>query len=445
MTPLEQKIAARQGMQVVPAHPFDDTGDPMYDDFDHPPVPEYTPGDAAEPPTTTAVARQTAAPAKPPRFGFLSSAKLDGTDFTPSWLIPHVIVRNQPGIIAGPSKVLKTGLAIDAAVSLAAGCPFLGEFPIPTRARVAVVSGESGGFTLKETANRICKARGVNLANLGENLQWCFDLPVLSDLTVMTEFADAVAGIGAEVVFIDPLYLCLGPVDAKNMFEMGAALRVVAEVLLRAGSTPILLHHANRQLTVGEPMELTHLAYSGLEQFARQFLLINRREAYKSDGAHDLWLRVGGSAGHGGLWAVHVNEGVVNEDFGGRTWDVSVQTAGEVKADRVTDREDEKREQARRRMQAEDAQVLSAIDAEKLADAPAATLSRIKTRNPNLSGAKLKDIIERLIEDDVIEPVAFKQTVGKGAKRDVTGYIRIIRINGIPNDLSLFPGDTRDQ
>ncbi|MBN9520465.1 hypothetical protein J0H58_18380 [bacterium] len=57
-------------------------------------------------------------------------------------------------------------------------------------------------------------------------------------------------------------------------------------------------------------MELQHLVYSGLEQFARQFLLVNRQQTYRSDGVHDIWLRAGCSAGYGGLRGVHIAEGL---------------------------------------------------------------------------------------------------------------------------------------
>ena len=58
-------------------------------------------------------------------------------DYRAEWLIEHVLVKNQPAGIAGPSKTLKTGLSLDAAISLASGTKFLGEFWVPKAARTA--------------------------------------------------------------------------------------------------------------------------------------------------------------------------------------------------------------------------------------------------------------------------------------------------------------------
>ncbi|VTT99075.1 Uncharacterized protein OS=Planctomyces maris DSM 8797 GN=PM8797T_31408 PE=4 SV=1: AAA_25 [Gemmataceae bacterium] len=358
-----------------------------------------------------------------PRFNIIGSAAFAGGDFRPEWLVSRALVRNQPGVIAGPSKALKTNLSIDLAVSLAAGVPFVGKFEVPKPVRVVIVSGESGEHTLQETANRVCKAKGLDLAALNDNLGWCFTLPTFSDLGVMAEFAGALAGLKAEVVIIDPVYLALGNVDAKNMFEAGAAFRVVAEVLLKTGCTPLLVHHANRQLQVGEPMELTHLAYSGLDQFARQFVLLNRRERYKGDGTHDLWATIGGSAGHGGLWSIHAEEGVVDEHFRGRKWDVTVQTRAEVQGEHEAERESASREKVRKKRLAEETEILNAIDAEVQSGEAAATEGRIRARC-SYGQAKVKQIITDLLDTGHVVEVPFKKAIGNNAKRDITGYKR---------------------
>lgn len=361
------------------------------------------------------------APPAPPksRFEFINSATFAGGDYRPEWLVSRVLVRGQPGVIAGPAKALKTNLSIDLAVSLASGTDFLGRFGVYKPVSVAVVSGESGEHTLQETARRVCKARGLALAGL-ERLHWCFTLPTFSDLAAMTDFANELAKLKADVVIIDPVYLALGAIDAKNLFEAGAAFRVVAETLLKVGTTPILNHHANRQLPFGEVMQLTHLAYSGLEQFARQFVLLNRCERYQGDGNHNLWMNVGGSCGQGGLFALRIEEGELQEDFSGRTWSVAVQTPDEVQEDHTATRE----RQTQEKHTADRQKMLDAIDQETRAGHEGATKTCLKVRT-GFNSTKVKEILEALVEDGAIEECRFEKATGQGAKKPVEGFKRV--------------------
>lgn len=360
------------------------------------------------------------------KFKFINSAIFSSGDYRPNWLIPKILVRGAPGIIAGPAKSLKTSLLIDMAVSLAGGVPFLGEFPIHKPVRVAVASGESGEHTLQETALRIARARGVNLAELDESLQWCFKPPTISDVDQVEDFAIILKELKVEVVLIDPLYLCLGQVDPKDMFAMGSALQMMTMFILEAGATPIIAHHANRQLLIGEPMELIHLAYAGLEQYARQFILINRRERYTSNGVHNFWVRVGGSIGHGCLLEVRIDEGQLDEDFGGRKWDLAINSAADAFAQETTEREQAKAEANREKWKLYDAEVLKAIDVEISRGHLGATKSAIR-QHTAYQTPRVNDCIARLSDDGIIEEVSFEKTNASGAKHKCKGFRRVVR------------------
>jgi hypothetical protein len=72
------------------------------------------------------------------------------------------------------------------------------------------------------------------------------------------------------------------------------------------------------------------MSWAGFAEFARQWLLIGRREDYvPGTGEHRLWLSVGGSAGHSGLWAVDVDEGVSP-----RHWNVELSTPDEARREK---------------------------------------------------------------------------------------------------------------
>ncbi len=113
------------------------------------------------------------------QFSPLDSARFSREIQGHKWLVESVLVEGEPAVIGGPKKTLKTTCAIDMALSVASGTKFLNHFPVAKKVKVAVLSGESGTATLQETANRICKAKGINLADA--NVLWQNDLPCLSD------------------------------------------------------------------------------------------------------------------------------------------------------------------------------------------------------------------------------------------------------------------------
>ena len=269
--------------------------------------------------------------------GLLDSAGLDAADLRHKWLVPGLLVRNQPAIIGGPQKSLKTCLAVDLALSLGMGQPFLSRFPTLRRTRVMLLSGESGAATIRETARRIAASHEMALADA--DVLWGFDLPKLGDSGDVAALKRTIERREVEVVIIDPAYLCMMSGDAEgrsaaNLFDMGSLLSPLSRVGQDTGATVILVHHLrlHRSSGPGEPATLEDLAFAGFQEWARQWLLVTRQKAYEpGSGWHELWLSAGGSAGHGGLYSVTVDEGKQGEDFTGRTWKVSVEEPHEAR------------------------------------------------------------------------------------------------------------------
>jgi replicative DNA helicase len=277
---------------------------------------------------------------------WLSSEEFANIDFTREWAVKHTVVLGQPGVVGGPRKGLKTSVVCDLLLSMASGKPFLNHVPfcVPRRLRVAFLSGESGEAAIKDTALRVCQAKGVSLA--ATRVMWGFDLPKLSNPGDMTELRERIVKHRPEVIFIDPTYLCLlkGNVDvqAASMFDMGPLLADISELCLDAGATPLLVHHYRKSPVFrngkqfgkcADPPELEDLAFAGFGEFARQWLLLSRRVPFDPDvGHHALWMSVGGSAGHAGLYGVDVNEGRMDEKFQGRHWEPRVRTLSELMA-----------------------------------------------------------------------------------------------------------------
>jgi hypothetical protein len=283
----------------------------------------------------------------------LSGADLLALDLRPRFLIRGVLVEGQPAIIGGRCKVLKTSIACDLVLSLGSGTPFLGRFD-SQRVPVGFWSGESGAATIRETAQRQAAAKGIDLA--GCDVRWCFDLPRLCNLEHLDALEAVIRAEGLRVAILDPLYLALLSAEtasgASNIFLMGSMLQGLTRLGQQTNCTVVLLHHFRKggQPDEDNPAGLEELAQSGVAEWARQWLLLQRRAPYQGDGRHLLWLRCGGCAGHGSLWGLTIDEGQLDPDtFTGRTWGVTVAPVADARAEVKAEQENRKAAEQERR------------------------------------------------------------------------------------------------
>src|SRR5262249_33232 len=143
------------------------------------------------------------------RLNPLGAIALNRTAFRLQWLVERILVADQPGVVGAPKKSLKTSTMIDLALSLASGFDFLASFRAPEKVRVYLLSGESGGFVLQETARRVCRAKGLDLESLEGYLYVEDKLPQLGVQAHLDELARVISELRMKVVIVDPLYLCL--------------------------------------------------------------------------------------------------------------------------------------------------------------------------------------------------------------------------------------------
>ncbi|MGE4002638.1 MAG: bifunctional DNA primase/polymerase [Planctomycetaceae bacterium] len=353
--------------------------------------------------------------AEPFKLPFLNAEQFAATDYRMQFLVKRVLVAGQPCIMGGPKKSLKTSLLVDLAVSLGTGRPFLGTFDVPQRVNVGVLSGESGGFTLKETANRIALSKGVLLS--GSSTHWCFDLPMLSRPDHLQALMDIIRERAFEVVIINPAYLCLlddeRAESAGNVFRMGNALRQFAQVGVETDSTLILCHHSTKAAgRLLEPLELEDLSQAGFAEFARQWLLVSRREPFEyGTGHHKLWLSIGGSAGHSGLYGVDVDEGVLKDDFTGRKWEVQVYPVGKLMMDKAAADAERKRTDAERQQQTYRQAIIEAMGMTPDGD----TRTSIRD-SAGINGKYFAKPFQSLIDDGTVIPCDITKTNGRSYK-----------------------------
>src|SRR5690606_6628602 len=142
------------------------------------------------------------------RFNAITSSELDAGQYELEYLINGVLVRGQPGVIAGPKKTLKTNISIDMALSLAEATKFLGRFEVKRASRVCVMSGESWAATIQETSRRVAKAKQLQLRDCSGAV-WCFDVPQLGQHDHIEALGNLIADHDLDVLILDPTYLMM--------------------------------------------------------------------------------------------------------------------------------------------------------------------------------------------------------------------------------------------
>jgi hypothetical protein len=173
---------------------------------------------------------------------------------------------------------------------------------------------------------------GISLADV-KNFHLSEWLPSLDSLKSLATLEKIIDATGCKAIVLDPLYMTVGPkADPANLFAMGALLRPITELCRERGISLVLLHHLRKRPKNDRSYdvpELDDLSWSGTPEYARQWILLARRERYEpGSGEHRLWLSSGGSAGHSNLWALDVSEGAAGEP---RRWEVSISTPGEAR------------------------------------------------------------------------------------------------------------------
>lgn len=162
------------------------------------------------------------------------------------------------------------------------------------------------------------------------------------------------------------------------------------------------------------------LAYAGIGQFMRQWMLTSRRERYDAEsGMHPLYFHYGGSAGHSGELHIDIETGVVDEDFRGRRWRVNVSTPGEsrVARDQQVKADKERKEEEKIRAQNDVAARKVRLDAEAIEEFLARLGKATETKMREImSPQRVKVALGLLMDEKRIRKTETKVGAGSGKK-----------------------------
>jgi hypothetical protein len=167
----------------------------------------------------------------------------------PRWLIQGLWPADAYGVLAAQEKAGKTWAALDLAVSVATGRPWLDHFACPTPGPVLVFLGEGGERATVRRIEAIATAKGVDPDQLANQLRLCFRVPRLAAPGAGSELAAIEAELEAHpaaLVVLDPLYLAAAGASGANLYDMGGVLQAIQGVCQHAGCALLVVTHWNK-------------------------------------------------------------------------------------------------------------------------------------------------------------------------------------------------------
>ena len=160
------------------------------------------------------------------------------------WLVTELWVEEAVGIVGGEPKCCKSFLALDLAVSVAAGVPCLRRFPVTRAGRVLLYAAEDALHVVRCRLEGICAAAGADLADV--------DIQVITAPTVRLDLAadrasleETVAKLGPRLLVLDP-FVRLHRIDENASGEVAPLLAYLRELQRRHGVAVALVHHAKK-------------------------------------------------------------------------------------------------------------------------------------------------------------------------------------------------------
>ena len=160
------------------------------------------------------------------------------------WLVTGLWSEQAVGIIGGEPKCCKSFLALDLAVSVAAGTPCLRRFAVARPGRVLLYAAEDALHIVRQRLEGICAAAGLLLADL--------DVQVITAPTVRLDLAadrsnldETIAKLAPRLLVPDP-FVRMHRIDENASGEVAPLLAYLRELQRRHALAVVLVHHAKK-------------------------------------------------------------------------------------------------------------------------------------------------------------------------------------------------------
>ncbi|WP_445184575.1 AAA family ATPase [Pseudonocardia sp. Cha107L01] len=194
------------------------------------------------------------------------------------WLIRNIWPAGDYGVMAAAPKAQKTWTALDLAVSVATGTPWLGYKPVDVTGPVIVFVGEGGKGNTVRRIRALAKSKGASSSGL--QIAVCARAPHLKVPQHLAEIEGMVREHKPALVVIDPLYLAMAGASMTSLVEVGQLLEGPQRVCQAHGAALMLVHHFNRKQGSGAERS----SGAGPQEWGRVLLSIDVKA--RKDGEH---------------------------------------------------------------------------------------------------------------------------------------------------------------
>jgi len=169
----------------------------------------------------------------------------------PQWLIEGLWADQAVGILGGQPKCCKSFLALDIAVSVAAGAPCLRRFPVRRTGPVLLFPAEDALTVVRQRLEGICMAAGAQFDKLPI---YVITAPrILLDIPQDREQLRAtVAELRPALLILDP-FIRLHRADENASKDVAPLLGYLRELQRQFGVAVLLVHHVRKGSSTDRP------------------------------------------------------------------------------------------------------------------------------------------------------------------------------------------------
>ena len=169
----------------------------------------------------------------------------------PQWLIERLWADQAVGILGGQPKCCKSFLALDIAVSVAAGAPCLRRFPVRRTGPVLIFPAEDALAVVRQRLEGICVAAGAQLDKL--------PIYVITAPRILLDLPQDQEGLRATVAELRPALLILDPfirlhrADENASKDVAPLLGYLRELQRQFAMAVLLVHHVRKGSSAERP------------------------------------------------------------------------------------------------------------------------------------------------------------------------------------------------